>query len=142
MAVSTFGVVYTDIYPRLPFDLSAIGPSTTPLSTADLTAYINDAGAQLAPLLTKAGVDPASLDDDATQQCANAIKAYATARALQTVGYSGALASAAMTEWEALIARYGNAARTISGRGSRVLTNATDSLLRPAPFFRGHGSKF
>lgn len=142
MAVSTFGVVYTDIYPRLPFDLSAIGPATTPLSTTDLTAYINDAGAQLAPLLTKAGLDPASLDDDATQQCANAIKAFATARALQCVGFSGPLASDAMAEWEAIISRYGNAARTISGRGSRVRTNAVDPLTRPAPFFRGHGSKF
>lgn len=130
MAISTFSVTYTDVLPDLPINSASISASSTPISTGDITSYIEDAGSQLAGVMQIAGLDPSALDDDATQQAEAAIKSYAVGKCLQHLGYSGAKLDGAFSRWREQYDRYKANPRLLSGKGSRVRSNVDQSSTR------------
>lgn len=102
MAVYTFGLTSADV--NVPgHDVSQIGASTEPLSTADITQAIEDGAAQLNTLLDRSGITPqsvaAGMDEDTHAACVAAIKAYAQADALRILGHTGAAYDAAWRQW-------------------------------------------
>jgi len=127
MAVTTFGITFSDVLPDLPINSASISTTSTPISTGDLTAYIEDAGSQLSGVMQIAGLDPASLSDDAIQQAQAAIKSYAVGKALQHLGYSGSKLDGAFSRWREQYDRYKANPRLLKGKGSRVRSNVDQS---------------
>lgn len=141
MAIETFGIVAADILPDLPIDTSAISATSIPLSTGDLTTWIEDASAQLVAVIQRAGLDPASLDDNTQAQMRQAVKAYALGKSLGVL-YLTSASEAALTRWDSIKAHYSASPRSLAGRGSRVLTTIEATSTPPTRFFTGPGNKF
>lgn len=134
MATSDFGVAWGDVVAHLPIDTTDISATSTPLSTADIEAYIVDASVNFAGLLQQAGMVPIGLSDDATAQIASAIKWYAVAESFAALGYSKKSSDDARARYEAAYSRYANNSRAVSGRGSRVRSNVDTTQTRTRRF--------
>lgn len=142
MAVTTFGVTYTDVLPDLPVNAASISATSVPVSTSDLTSYIEDAGGQLAGVMQIAGLDPTGLTDDALTQARAAIRSYCVGKVLQHLGYSGAKLDGAFSRWQAEYDRYKANPRLLKGKGSRVRSNVDQSSTAEPSIFTVSRYKF
>lgn len=130
MAASyTFGVVAADVAAELPgIDASQIGASTEPVSTTDLTTWINDGSAKLAALLASAGITAsASMDADAHDTIAAAVREFAVYRALLVMGVGGDRLREAREAWQITWALYSNRPEQLGDAYTDGLTVTVDT---------------
>ena len=122
MAVRTYGVVLADVLALLPVNTKGITAST-PLSTTNITGYIEDGAGRITAALKRAGVDPDSLDDDTTAQVKRALEHYAVAASMAKLGRTSASAyTEAKAAYEDALARFETSGSTLSAQPSSVLT--------------------
>ena len=83
-----YGLTAADVAAEIHgVDDANIGASTEPVSTTNLTTWINDGAARFNTVLQKSGITPsASLDADAHQAIATGVKMYAVHKALLVLG--------------------------------------------------------
>lgn len=89
MAISTYSTTPSDVKSKAPVDTRAIGASTEPVSDTDIEGWIEEASAELTPLVDAAGKDLDSLTDGAEEQIRTAIVGYAVAELLSAIGHTG-----------------------------------------------------
>jgi hypothetical protein len=137
--VTTFGLVYTDIYPDLPFGTSGIS-ATSKVSTTDFTGWIASAGAEMAGVLTKAGIglDHTTMDADVLAQVRSAVRAYCVWQALLKLGQSAALMTSKRAEWERLVQQYRDRPALLNGQGSEYRSNINVEPRRARRFGADH----
>ena len=122
MAVQTYNVTPQMVLDRLP--VTGITATTRPLSTVDLAAYVEDCAAELTGIVTNAGHDPASLDDDTTAQIQSAIITGAVYFALNKIpGTATGKITSARTAWEQAKAGYKESPNSLSQRVGRAISN-------------------
>lgn len=110
-------------------DDSNIGASTEPVSTTDLTNWINDGAAKLNTVLDKSGITAsASMDADTHQVCAAAVKAYAVMKALLVIGDAGPAFEAARDDWTSVYTEISNRPQQLGDEYGDGITVAVDSL--------------
>lgn len=85
MATETYGVIYTDIYPDLPFNTTAMGANSS-VTPDDLTAFIKQASSQVTGALRTSGIGYASLDEEQGQAVRQTIIQYCVYKALNKIG--------------------------------------------------------
>lgn len=125
-----YGLAASDIAAEIPgVDDSNIGASTEPVSTTDLTNWINDGAGRLNAVLDKSGITAgASMDADTHQMCTIAVKAYAIQKALLVMGETGPAYEAAREEWAAIYTEISNRPQQLGDAYDDGLTVAVDSL--------------
>ena len=143
-----YGVTTGDVVARLPIDESDISATSTLLNTSNISAYIESGSAQLAALLTQAGISAS--DADTLQQVKQAIIDYAVAESLAKMGRRGTIAhDSAWSAWQSALQRYSTnsgafkeraAARTQSNVPSATFTESTTTSTRSQ--FKGRDYKF
>lgn len=137
---ATFDLTWQDVLPELPFDTASIGTTSTP-SSADLTKYIEDAGSQLAGVLTKAGIALTGLDANTLRQVQDAIKAYAAAKAMGKIGYAGRERDARQARFDRLLADFASRPQLLAGGQASPRTNV-DVSSNKTPRAYGFGYKW
>lgn len=136
MAVKTYSVSVTDVLAYLP--MTNVSATSKPLSSADITAYIEDAASQMTGVLESAGIDPTGLDDDTTAQVQEAIIKGAVYSSLQKVpGVSDQRLQRALSDWLGLRDRYMNSPKAFTARRSRALSNVNTDSTKTAAEFTG-----
>lgn len=125
-----YSLVAADVAAEIPgVDDANIGASTEPVSTTDLTNWINDGAAKLNAVLDKSGITAsASMDADTHQVCAAAVKAYAVMKALLVMDSTGAAYEAARDEWNGVFAEISNRPQQLGDEYSDGITTVLDSL--------------
>lgn len=105
-----YGLVAADVVAEVPgIDGGNIGASTEPVSTTDIGVWLNEGAARINALLDKSGITAsASMDVDAHDSLAAAVKAYAVAKTLAVLGITGALYNDARDRWNTIWALYSN----------------------------------
>ncbi len=105
-----YGLTSTDVIAELPgVDPQNIGAATQPVSTGDVTQWINDGAAKFNAVLLKSGITPsASMDADALDAVARAVKAYAVWMTLTVMGRTGATVTNARDAWQTAFAQFSN----------------------------------
>lgn len=128
-------MTYTDVLPDLPFGTSRIS-ATSKVSTTDLTGWIAAAGAELAGVLSKAGIstDHTSLEADVLEQVQAAIRAYCVWQALLKLGQSAALMREKRDEYQRLVKQYRDRPALLTGQGSEYRSNVGCEPTRPRKF--------
>jgi len=86
VALTSFGVTNADVLERVPLDTSQVDASSEPINTGDIDEFIQDASSAFVAILQRAGLDPASLNDDTQRQVQGAVEAYAVAEVLDVIG--------------------------------------------------------
>jgi hypothetical protein len=126
-----YSLTAADVAAEIPgVDDANIGASTEPVSTTDLTNWINDGAARFNSALDKAGITAsASMDADAHQMVAAGVKAYAAHKAMLILGMGDtASAVAAEREWLAIYAEVSNRPQQLGDEYDDGLTTSIDSL--------------
>ena len=143
-----YGLAASDVAGELAgIDDAAIGASTTPVNTTNLTTWINDGAARFNAALAKSGIDVgASMDADAHQAIATGVKAYAVHKALLVIGHMGPALDAAEREWLSIFHEYSNQPQQLGDAYVVGLTTATDGVTETNReaydgFFRADGSE-
>jgi len=129
MAVYTYSLAASDVSAELPIDAGTVGASTEPLSTTDISQYIEDGAGKLNAALEKAGVSvSASMDEEAHAACTEAVKSYAVAKSLLVLGVTGALYDQAWSRWQYVYSEYSSRPQQLGDAysGSSVSTNIDD----------------
>lgn len=85
MAVTSFGVTTAEVLDKCPVG-DSITSTTKPVDTGQVSDWIDEGSATMAALVRKQGQDPTDLTDDANEQIAKAVRAYACKEILQAVG--------------------------------------------------------
>lgn len=130
MAASyTWGVVAADVAAELHgIDDSNVGAATSPVSTTNLTTWINDGAARFNTVFAKSGGTPsATVDADAHQAIATGVKMYAAHKAMIVMGVMGPALDEARNEWLAIYTEYSNRPQQLGGGYADRLTTASDS---------------
>lgn len=130
MAASyTWGVVAADVAGELHgIDDANIGASTTPVSTTNLTTWINDGASRFNTVFAKSGGTPsADVDADAHQAIATGVKMYAAHKAMLVMGVMGPALEEARNEWLAIYTEYSNRPQQMGNAYGDRLTTASDS---------------
>jgi hypothetical protein len=130
MAASyTWGVLAADVAAELHgIDDAAVGAATTPVSTTNLTTWINDGAGRFNAVLAKSGITPsASVDADAHQAIATGVKMYAAHKAMLVMGVMGPALDEAKMEWLAIYTEYSNRPQQLGNAYAGGLTTASDS---------------
>jgi hypothetical protein len=117
MSVYIYGLTFQDIVDELPgISSENISPTTQPLSTGDLTKYIEDGAGKLNAAVAARGVQPSATmdanDHAALKEC---VKNYAVAKGLKVIGISGALYEAAWDSWSTQYTEYSNRPQQLAG---------------------------
>lgn len=125
-----FGLTASDVAAELSgIDADNIGASTDKLTTTLITGFINDGAGKLNTVLDKSGITSgASMDADAHQVCALAVKSYAIHKSLLVLGITGPVMEAARDEWLAVYTEYSNRPQQLGDEYADGLTVAADSL--------------
>jgi hypothetical protein len=133
--MSSFGLTYSDVLGDLPFRTTGIS-ATTKVSTVDLTGWIATAGAELAGVLSKAGIgdDPLTLDADVLEQVRAAIRAYCVWQSLLKLGHSAQLMASKRDEYKRLVEQYRDRPALLKGQGSEYRSNIGKTPCRPRKF--------
>lgn len=136
MAVTSFGVTAADVLERVPFDTTQVSATSRPISTGDIETYIQDGSSSFVAVLTRAGLDPDSLNDDTMRQVRDAVEAYAVAECLDVIGISSQTMRNARQKYDDLLERYSSKPSMLSTTNkNRVRTNiSTASTKRSAEF--------
>lgn len=143
MAVEVYSLTYADVLPHLPFDTSQITPSSTPISTTSITAYLEDGASEITGVLARQGVESANLTDDDLRQVQKAIKWYAVRECLGVVGLSGGTYATANTRYTEARERLEADSSRISGsRASRVLSTVDTTVSERPQRFGSSNYKF
>ena len=130
MAVYTYSLTSGDIVSELPGVSSEnISATTEPLSTTDLTQFIEDGAGKLNSVLIARGITPAA-DMDETDHAAlsAAVKAYAVAKAMRTMCATGDLYQQMQDIWNSAYAEYSNRPQNLGGSFASLTTVETDSV--------------
>lgn len=124
-----YSLTSSDVIAQLGIDGQNIGAATQPVSTADLTTWLNDGAGRFNSVLAKSGITAdANLDADAHQMIASGIKAYAVHKALLVMGHTGPMLDAAEREWLAIYAEISNAPQQLGAAYDGGLTTASDGV--------------
>jgi hypothetical protein len=139
-----YSVTATLVAGELPgIDDANIGANTEPISTTNLTAWINEGAAIMNAIVLKSGITPsASMDADAHDTLFAAVKAYAIHKALLVLGISGPVLDAARDVWNTAKAHYSNRPQDLGDAytdGSTV-TIDTDTKADDWPFVNSEGN--
>lgn len=89
MSVFVYGLTYSDVTPHLPFNTDNLDASSDPISTGDITAFIEDGAGKINGVVKKANLSPSSLTDDAKGNAQSYIIWYAVRECLSTLGHAG-----------------------------------------------------
>lgn len=135
MAVYTYGLVNTDVYPYLAFNTSYLGDDSD-VTPAMITQYIEDASGEITGALRNAGVANESLSDDQLAAVRRAIVQYAVAQSYQAIGWLGSGAQRAIDEYNALIGRYQAMPQALGAAGPQVKSNVNTTNPRARQFGR------
>lgn len=143
MAVSTFGLTWEDILRRIPFDTDMITPTSSPVSTSDITEYIKDAGAKVAGILGRQNLTEDDVSDDDERQIQTAMISYVVREIYKTLGVTGSEYRTANEEWNQAKAELKSNSTTLSStRSSRVRTTVDTSASSRPSRFGGKNYKF
>lgn len=125
-----YGLTAADVAAEIHgVDDANIGASTEPVSTTNLTTWINDGAARFNAALRKSGITgSASMDADAHQAVAVGVKMYAVHKALLVLGHTGPSLDAAEREWLSIFAEYSNQPQQLGDAYDDGLTTATDGI--------------
>ena len=125
----TWGVLAADVAGELHgIDDAAVGAATTPVSTTNLTAWIDDGSARFNTILAKSGITPgATIDADAHAAIATGVKMYAAHKAMLVMGVMGPALDEAKMEFLAIYTEYSNRPQQLGAAYSDGLTTASDS---------------
>lgn len=133
MAVTDYGITYTDVLAKLNFDSRSIPATGGALSIADLNTYIEQASALVTGWVEHAGRDAASLGDDAKTALAIAIESHAAMQALLKLGHGeqGSRYQAFKRRFESEQERWTRSPQVVAGAAitadSNVAADATPS---------------
>lgn len=109
-ATYDYNVTAADVAAEIPgVDDANIGANTEPLSTTDLTQWINEGAAKMNAVLDKSSISASDdLDDDAQEALVAAVKGYAVFRAVSVLGITGPVLDAARDAWNTAYSEYSN----------------------------------
>lgn len=111
MAASyVYGLTHADVVAELPgIDAQNIGAAGGKITTGDITQWINDAAAKFNAMLDKSGIEgSATMDADAHDAIAAAVKAWAVEKCLLVLGITGEPLTSARETWHVVYAEYSN----------------------------------
>ena len=130
MAVYVYSLTYADVVNEMPgVGAENISATTQPLSTADVTQFLEDGAGKVNSMLIARGITPAA-DMDETDHAAlvEAVKSYAVAKSLQVIGATGPMYEQAQDRWTSVYAEYSNRPQNLGGSYSSLTTVETDSV--------------
>lgn len=134
MALTSFGVTNADVLERVPLDTSQVDASSEPINTGDIDEFIQDASSAFVAILQRAGLDPASLNDDTQRQVQDAVEAYAVAEVLDVIGIGNV--ERYRQKYERLREMYASRPSMLSTvNGGRVRSNISTASTKPAAEF-------
>ena len=137
MAVYTYGLVNTDMYPKLGIDTRSISEDSTVTPTM-ITQYIEDASGEITGALGNAGVANESLSDDQLAAIRRAITQYVVYQVYQVLNYGGQTAARALEQYRELIQRYQSMPQALGASGPQVKSNVNTLNPRPRQFGRAY----
>lgn len=108
--ISRYGVTVDDVLRVVQIDTRAITDTSYPVSRSDVQTYIDDAGSELAGLMSKGGmsIDADSVDANTKGFLARGIKAYGAMQVLLTLSQTGALYDRQKEQWDDVRSRLAN----------------------------------
>lgn len=126
MAVDVFGLTYTDLEEYVPIPVSLLTASD--FITPDMiTSWIEKGGARVAGLLTKAGIDPTTLDDNSTAIVQEAVLLNAALATMNRVGQTGEQRTDLKTRRDEAERRIAAQASTLPSRPTTITSNVPDA---------------
>lgn len=135
MAVYTYGLVNTDVYPYLAFNTSNIGANSD-VTPAMITQFIEDASGEITGALRNAGIANESLSDDQLAAVRRAIAQYAAYQCYQAIGWLGQGAQRALDDYNAVLQRYQSMPQALGASGPQVKSNVNTTTPRARQFGR------
>lgn len=103
MATHLYSVTAQDVLDTLPSDTRNVTSTSQGLSTSKVEGFIARASGQISAIITRHGIDPASLGDDEIELIRDAIIAYAGGYSLERLGASGEQINRRFEEWKRLV---------------------------------------
>lgn len=130
MAVYVYSLTSTDVIAEIPMlDGGSVTASTEPLSTGDITQFIEDGAGKINSMLVARGITPsASMDETDHAALVEACKAYAVAKSLQVLGAMGPVYDQAWERWQQVYAEYSNRPQQLGGTYSSLTTTTIDGV--------------
>lgn len=125
MAVYVYGLDSDAIAAEIPgLDASSLGASTEPISTTDLTQWIEDGASYMNSTLAKSSITASSsLDEAVHARCKDGVKAYAVSKALLVMNRTGAVYDKMRTIWEQALAQVSSRPEELGGEFSPTVTS-------------------
>jgi len=141
MATETYSVTPGMVLERLP--ISGITATSKPLSTTDISAYIEDCASELSGILANAGHDLTDLDDDTLTQVQSAVVMGAVYLSLDKIpGTSTGRITSARVAWEDAKNGYKRRPATLTKQNARSISNVDTSAGKAKSTFGGIGYEF
>jgi hypothetical protein len=143
MAVEVYSTTSAMVLARLPVDSTSIGVATTPLSTADLDAFIEDGAAQITGILGSLGLGVPTGEDMLAQVQASIVN-YAVWKALEALpSVPRDRINAAEKSWLDDLTRYSNRGEfLVTQAADKNETNVSTLATKRASDFRGLNYEF
>lgn len=130
MAVYVYSLTYADVLAEVPMiDSSSISASTEPVSTTNVTQYIEDGAGKLNSMLEARGITAsASLDETDHAALVEALKAYAVCKTLLILGATGTVYDQTWERWRTVYAEYSNRPQNLGSSAVALSTTVVDGI--------------
>lgn len=137
MAVTSFNVTTDEVLDKCPVG-DAITSTSNPVDTGQVSDFIDEGSAEMAALVRKSNMDPANLSDDATEQIAAGVRAYAVKEILQALGAVEEKWRQYKQKWDKTYNRFDDQPSRIDGYEAQVSSNVDTSSNKSTAGFIGN----
>ena len=130
MAVYVYSLTYTDVIGEVPMiDGGSITATTEPVSTTNITQWIEDGAGKLNAMLIARGITPAATMDETDHSAlVEAVKAYGVAKTLLVLGSAGPIYDQAWERWQQVYAEYSNRPQQLGSSAVALTTTTIDAV--------------